>query len=326
MAKKRKQPISPAKAPGRVPGVAQGGLIEDLRRLIEEARAGVAKAVNSGMVLHYWRVGHRIRAEVLASKRAAYGEEILSTVSKELVAAYGRGYSVPNLSRMTRLAEYFPDPQVVGALSRELSWSHFVEIIPLKTDLHREFYAEMCRVERWNVRTLRDKIGGMLFERTALSRKPEELAKQELAKLREADQLSPDLVFRDPYFLDFLGLADTYSERDLEAAILREMERFILELGAGFAFVARQKRIVIDGHDFYIDLLFYRSLPAGGIGQRGEDRPVTHVNHDRRPVDSACHARPLGLSLAKIGGPHGNHKHSPSEVAALEACGARPGG
>jgi predicted nuclease of restriction endonuclease-like (RecB) superfamily len=97
----------------------------------------------------------------------------------------------------------------------------------------------------------------MLFERTALSRKPEVLARQELARLRETDQLSPDLVFRDPHFLDFLGLADTYSEKDLEAAILREMERFILELGAGFAFVARQKRILIDGCDFYIDLLFY---------------------------------------------------------------------
>jgi predicted nuclease of restriction endonuclease-like (RecB) superfamily len=115
----------------------------------------------------------------------------------------------------------------------------------------------MCRIEHWGVRTLRDKIGGMLFERTALSRKPEKLAREELAKLRETDQLSPDLVFRDPYFLDFLGLADTYSEKDLESAILREMERFILELGARFTFVARQKRIVIDGRDFYIDLLFY---------------------------------------------------------------------
>jgi len=138
-----------------------------------------------------------------------------------------------------------------------LGWSHFVEIIYLKTDLHREFYAEMCRVERWSVRTLRGKIGGMLFERTALSRKPRELAKQELAKLRESDQLSPDLVFRDPYFLDFLGLADAYSEKDLETAILREMEQFILELGVGFTFIARQKRIIIDGKDFYIDLLFY---------------------------------------------------------------------
>jgi predicted nuclease of restriction endonuclease-like (RecB) superfamily len=174
-----------------------------------------------------------------------------------LTVDYGRGFAEKSLRRMIQFATVFPDPEIVAALSRQLSWSHFVEIIPLKTDLHREFYAEMCRVERWGVRTLRDKIGGMLFERTALSRKPKELARQELAKLHEEDQLSPDLVFRDPYFLDFLGLADTYSEKDLETAILREIERFILELGTGFAFVARQKRIVIDGRDFYLDLLFY---------------------------------------------------------------------
>jgi predicted nuclease of restriction endonuclease-like (RecB) superfamily len=121
----------------------------------------------------------------------------------------------------------------------------------------------MCRIERWSVRMLRQKIGGMLFERTALSKKSEALVEHELAKLREGDTLTPDLVFRDPYFLDFLGLKDAYSENDLEAAILREMEQFILELGAGFTFVARQKRIVIDGEDFYLDLLFYHRKLRG---------------------------------------------------------------
>jgi len=166
---------------------------------------------------------------------------------------------------MVRFAEVFPDQEVVLTLSRQLGWSHFIEIIYVKTDLQREFYAEMCRVERWSVRRLREKIGGMLFERTALSRKPDELARKELANLRNEDRLTPDLVFRDPYFLDFLGLKNTYSEKDFEAAILREMEQFILELGAGFTFVARQKRIVIDGEDFYIDLLFYhRKAPPSG--------------------------------------------------------------
>jgi predicted nuclease of restriction endonuclease-like (RecB) superfamily len=158
---------------------------------------------------------------------------------------------------MIRFAEVFPDRDVVVALSGRLSWSHFVEIIYLKDPLQRDFYAEMCRIERWSVRTMRTKIGGLLFERTALSRKPEMLVEQELAKLRKEDTLTPDLVFRDPYFLHFLGLSDAYSEKDLEAAILREMEQFILELGVGFTFVARQKRIVIDGEDFYLDLLFY---------------------------------------------------------------------
>jgi predicted nuclease of restriction endonuclease-like (RecB) superfamily len=248
---------------GRLPGKATPTdpvprkLVADLRSLIESARLGVAQAVNSALVLLYWQIGHSIRTEVLKSRRAAYGQEILSTVSKELVTSYGNGFSVPNLSRMTKLAEAFPDREVVLALSRELSRSHFVELLPLKDGLRRDFYAEMCRIERWSVRTLRTKIDGMLFERTALSRKPAELAERELAGLREEDKLSPDLVFRDPYFLDFLGLKDSYGEEDFEAAILREMEQFLLELGAGFAFVARQKRIVIDGEDYYLDLLFY---------------------------------------------------------------------
>ncbi len=110
---------------------------------------------------------------------------------------------------------------------------------------------------RWSVRTLRKKIDGMLFERTALSKKPDQLIRQELDALREEDQLTPDLVFRDPYLLGFLGLRDTYAEKDLEAAILREMEAFILELGVGFAFLERQKRITVDDEDYYLDLLFY---------------------------------------------------------------------
>jgi predicted nuclease of restriction endonuclease-like (RecB) superfamily len=178
-------------------------------------------------------VGHRIRTDVLKSKRAGYGDEICSTLSNELAVEFGNGYSRPNLTRMIRFAEVFPDREVVMALSRRLSWSHFVELIYLKDVLQRDFYAEMCRIEQWSVRTLRAKVGGMLFERTALSRKPKVLVEQELAKLREGDTITPDLVFRDPYFLDFLGLTDTYSENDLEQAILREIEQFILELGKG---------------------------------------------------------------------------------------------
>src|SRR5438270_6495333 len=158
---------------------------------------------------------------------------------------------------MVQFAEVFPEQPIVSTLSQQLGWSHFVEVIPIKDPLKRDFYAEMCRVERWSVRTLRQKIGGMLFERTGLSRKPAALVRQELAALREEDTLTPDLVFRDPYFLDFLGLADTYSAKDLETAILREIQQFILELGAGFAFIDRQKHLVIDGKDYYLDLLFY---------------------------------------------------------------------
>ncbi|OGP63625.1 MAG: hypothetical protein A2169_00555 [Deltaproteobacteria bacterium RBG_13_47_9] len=232
-------------------------LFKDLRALILETRQDVARQVNSALVLLYWRVGKRIRQDILKEKRAEYGEQIVATLSQQLTEEFGEGWSRYNLSRMIRFVECFPEEQIVATLSQQLGWSHFKEIIPLDDDLKRDFYAEMCRIERWSVRTLRQKISGMLFERTALSKKPVELAKQELSQLREEDKLTPDLVFRDPYFLDFLGLKDTYSEKDLETAILRELEAFILELGVGFTFVARQKRMTVDDDDYYLDLLFY---------------------------------------------------------------------
>ncbi len=166
------------------------------------------------------------------------------------------GHNVPENDIRRRFYESFPDEPIVATLSTQLGWSHFVEILPIKTQLAREFYAEMCRVERWPVRTLRQKISGMLYERTALSKNTEAVIKAELENLREG-QMTPDMVFRDPYFLDFLGLQGAFSEKDLENAILREMERFLLELGSGFTFVARQKRMSIGKDDFYLDLLFY---------------------------------------------------------------------
>ena len=237
--------------------VISGDLTNDIRRLIETARHNVAVTVNAGLTLLYWQIGNRIRQDILEEKRAEYGKEILATLSQELTKEYGNGFSYSALTRMVRFAEVFPDTQIVATLSRQLSWSHFVEIIPLKGDIQRDFYAEMGRIERWSVRTLRKKIDGMLYERTAISKKPEKLIEKDLAALREEDRLTPDLVFRDPYFLDFLGLKDTFSEKDLESSILREMESFILELGVGFSFVARQKRITVDNEDYYLDLLFF---------------------------------------------------------------------
>jgi predicted nuclease of restriction endonuclease-like (RecB) superfamily len=232
-------------------------LVTDIRKLIETARQNVAATVNAGLTLLYWQVGDRIRRDILRENRAEYGKEIMPTLSVKLVQEFGIGFKEKNLHRMVQFAEAFSNKEIVVTLSRQLSWSHFVAILPLKDDLQRDFYAEMCRIERWSVRTLRKKINGMLFERTAISKKPENLIKQEIDTLREADKLTPDLVFRDPYFLDFLGLKDNFSENDLESAILREMETFILELGAGFSFIARQRRITIDEDDFYLDLLFF---------------------------------------------------------------------
>lgn len=232
-------------------------LFGDIKSYIEKARLQTAQAVNASLVALYWQIGKRIRQEILKDKRADYGEQIVATLSRQLVQEYGSGFSEKSLQRMVQFYRVFPQGKIVASLMRQLGWSHFVEIIPIADSLKRDFYAEMCRMERWSVRTLRDKIRGMLFERTAIAKKPSKLIKMELAKLSREDHLTPDLVFRDPYTLDFLGLKEGHTERDLETAILKMLEEFLLELGSDFTFLARQKRISVDYIDYYLDLLFY---------------------------------------------------------------------
>jgi predicted nuclease of restriction endonuclease-like (RecB) superfamily len=232
-------------------------LFTDIKLLIEQAKKDVAVTVNSATPVLYWNVGMHINKGILDSKRAEYGKEVIKSLSKKLTVEYGKGWSEKQLRHCLRFAETFPKKEIVYALSRQLSWTHFRTIMYLKDDLRREFYIEMTKLENWNTRTLNEKIDSMLFERTAISKKPDELIKHELNELREENKLSPDLVFRDPYFLNFLGLEDRYSEKSLEDAILRELEKFILELGQGFTFVERQKRMLIDGDSFKLDLLFY---------------------------------------------------------------------
>ena len=231
-------------------------LLAEIRALIEDARRQVAHAANAGLTIAYWRIGKRLLVENLTDGRGAYGQQILASLAQQLEREYGKGFSYSALTRMARFAEQFPNEGILVSLIQELTWTHFIALLPLKDPLAREFYAEMCRVERWSVRTLRQKINGMLFERTVLSKNSAEVVRQELATLRDG-QMTPDMVFRDPYLLDFLGLSGVYSEKDLEAAILREMESFLLEMGNGFCFVERQKRMSVGKDDFYLDLLFY---------------------------------------------------------------------
>ncbi|HEY3698896.1 MAG TPA: PDDEXK nuclease domain-containing protein [Spongiibacteraceae bacterium] len=232
-------------------------LVKDIRELIDISRKQLTGAVNSALTLLYWHIGHRIYAEVLKGERAGYGEQLVETLAKQLEVDYGRGFSGKNLRHMLRFAETYPDAEIVSTLSRQLAWSHFLDLIYLKDPLKRDFYTHMCSQERWSVRMLRERMDTLLFERTVLSHQPDELLVSELATLRDQGEMSPALILKDPYVLDFLGLQDRYLEKDLEDAILRELELFLLELGAGFTFVARQKRIQIDNDDFYIDLLFY---------------------------------------------------------------------
>ena len=281
-------------------------LLADVRELIVQAREGVARAVDSGLTTLYWHVGRRIRQDILKEKRAEYGEEIVSALGRQLEQEFGRGFSEKSLRHMIRFVEAFPDFKIVSALLRQLSWTHFVSIIYLDDPLKRNFYTEMCRIERWSTRTLEKKIGSMLFERTALSRKPEKLAEMELKQLREEDKVTPDLIFRDPYLLDFLGLKDTYAEKDLEAAILREMESFILELGVGFAFLERQKRITVGNADYYLDLLFYHrplrrlvaiELKLGEFKPGDKGQMELYLNWLDRYGRNKGEEKPIGLIL-----------------------------
>lgn len=225
--------------------------------LIENAKKNVAAAVNNEMTLLYWNIGKDITDNVLNNQKAEYGKAVIKKLSQKLTSEYGRGYSRANLFRMLKTYEYFKDFETFSTLSRKLSWSHFVELLQVKDDLKRSFYATMCANEYWGVRTLRERIGSALYERTAISKKPEQTIINDLQLLSKENKMTTNLFFRDPYVLDFLDLKDTYSEKDLENAILSELERFILEMGNDFAFLSRQKRITIDGEDYYIDLLFY---------------------------------------------------------------------
>jgi len=281
-------------------------LLADVRELIVQAREGVARAVDAGLTTLYWHVGQRIRQDILKEKRAEYGEQIVSALSAQLEQEFGRGFGRRNLFRMVRFAEVFPDPKIVSALRTQLGWTHFREIIALDDPLKRDFYAEMCRLEGWSTRTLEKKIGSLLFERTALSGKPAKLAEMELKQLREEDRVTPDLIFRDPYILDFLGLKDAYAEKDLEAAILREMESFILELGVGFCFVARQQRMQIDDRDYYLDLLFYHrklrrliaiDLKIGQFEAADKGQMELYLGWLKRHAGEPDEGEPLGMIL-----------------------------
>ena len=250
--------VSPSKTNSGRPTsqVNETALLEDLRSLILSARQRISVVANSTTTLLYWHLGQRLLKENLQNQRAAYGKQILATVSRELTAEFGRGFSYATVNRAIQFSELFPDPEIVSTLSTQLSWSHFMELLPIKEPLARDFYAEMCRIEHWDVRTLRQKVGSMLYQRTALAKRPQSIIAAEISHMRDG-KLTPDIVFRDPYFLDLLGLQGAFSERDLESAILREIEGVLLELGAGFTFVARQKRMSVGRDDFHLDLLFF---------------------------------------------------------------------
>jgi predicted nuclease of restriction endonuclease-like (RecB) superfamily len=278
---------------------AQTALHAELRTLIASSRQRLAGAVNAELTRLYWSVGERLRTEVLGgADRAKYGDQLINRVGEQLAQEFGRGFEAKNLRRMVQFAQTFPQTEIVATLSRQLSWSHFVNLLPLKTESARQFYASQAATNTWSVRELRHQIERKAFERT-------EIASAQSPASLSADA-APALVFKDPYFLDFLGLHQGHDEADLESAILRQLEAFILELGRGFAFVERQKRMVIDGDDFYLDLLFYHrrlrrlvaiELKLGRFKAAHKGQMELYLKwldkHERQPGEEA----PIGLIL-----------------------------
>ena len=221
-------------------------LLKDLRHIIEQGKQQAVAQVNSALVLVYWQVGKRINEDILQHERATYGKQIVANISTQLAEQYGKSFQVKNLRRMMQFAEVFPDVKIVVPVARQLSWSHFIILIPIKDAAKRAFYLQKASEGSWGKRELRRQIERKAYERN-------EIAEIQMGEMK----LSTRHAFKDPYLLDFLDLQAGYSENDLEATILRDLEQFILELGTGFTFVERQKRIILDGVDFYLDLLFY---------------------------------------------------------------------
>lgn len=229
----------------------------EISELIKAAKSRVQIALNSEMMLLYWQVGRTIRSEILRNQKSEYGAEVVDNLSVQLTRAYGKGYSRRNLFNMISFYDSFPQYEIVQTLSAQLSWSHMLEILRIEDELKKNFYIAMVSNERWSVRTLKERINSMLYERTAISKLPDETIKNDISLLTESNVMTSEMFFRDPYVLDFLELQDTFSEKDLENAILLELEKFMLEFGRDFTFVGRQIRITIGNRDYYIDLLFY---------------------------------------------------------------------
>lgn len=231
-------------------------LFNDVKTLITQSRERVAATFNDEIALLYWHVGRRINEDVLSGNRAEYGKQVISNLSVQLTAEFGKGWSEQQLRHCSYLASTFTDEEKFYALRRKLRWTNIRTVMYIEDTLKRDFYIEMASLYNWDTRLLQERIKSQLYERTAISKKPDDVIANELELLKDNGKLTPDLVFRDPYFLDYCGLTDVYSENDLESAIITELTKFIIELGTDFAFLGRQKRITIDNRDYYIDLLF----------------------------------------------------------------------
>jgi len=222
-------------------------IFSNVSEIIENRKFNAFFVANSQIVLMFWEIGKYINSAILGMERAEYGKKIVVTLSRQLVVKYGKSFEDKNLRRMMQFASQFDDEQIVVTLSRQLSWSHFLALLPLKTMEEKLYYAVETAKQLLGVRDLRHIISRKSYQR------------REIANLQiKPNSAIPFNAFKDPYLLDTLDLKDSFLEGDLEKAILLGLEKFIMEFGKGdFCFVESQKRMIIDDEDFKLDLLFY---------------------------------------------------------------------
>lgn len=285
-------------------------LFNDVCNIIDQTRNKIAIYVNTEVCLTNWYIGKRIKEDVLYNQRAEYGKQILKNLSKRLIAHYGGGWGYEKLKHCVRSAYLFSEDEIRYATRTQLTWTHLRSLMGIKDSLERQFYAQMCTIEHWDTRTLDEKIDQQLYQRTAISRKPEEVIKKELQEAKNNNQLLPDMVFRSSYILDMLGLPDVFSESDLETAIITQIEDFIKELGSDFTFVARQKRITVDAVDYYIDLLFFHrelrrlvaiDLKLGKFKPEYEGQMLLYLRYLNQNEKKPWEESPIGLILCSEG-------------------------
>ncbi|MBS9767281.1 MAG: DUF1016 family protein [Flavobacteriaceae bacterium] len=285
-------------------------LYKDVCHIIDNTRSRLATTVNAEICLLHWTIGDRIKQEILHNKRAEYGKEVIKNLAFELTEHYGKGWSFYKLQHCVRSAYIFTKDEILYAVRTELTWTHLRSLMSIDDTLKRKFYMEMTRIEHWNTRTLDKKIDEMFYERTALSKKSNELIEKELNQIENTNSLTPDIVFRSSYFLDTLGLADTYSEKDLEDAILVNLQSFIKEMGNDFAFLDRQKRITVDAVDYRIDLLFFHrglkrlvaiDLKLGKFKPEYEGQMLLYLRYLNKNERKEGEESPIGLILCSEG-------------------------
>ena len=285
-------------------------LYKDVCSLIENTRQRLATTINAEACILHWQIGKRIKEDVLYNKRADYGKQVIKNLADSLAEKYGKGWGFYKLQHCVRSAYTFSEEEIMYAVRTQLTWTHLRSLMSIDDELKRSFYVEMCRLEHWDTRTLNEKIDNQLYELTALSKKPEEVIKQELAKIKGTNTLTPNVVFRSDYFLDMLGLTDVYNEKDLEDAILIQIQSFIKELGSDFAFLDRQKRITVDSIDYFIDLLFYHrrlhrlvaiDLKLGKFKPEHEGQMLLYLRYLNKNERMEGEESPIGLILCSEG-------------------------